>query len=125
MVGIGIDVGSDRFSWANYWNGLLSDMAFYSDTFDFTNNQWTDQSGNDNHVNVLTPYRVLNGAWGLEITNWLSAYGFSTYHEFIYDSSAYAIIFTLGSSTSADKYMRIQTDISNNLYLCTQVCPIN
>jgi hypothetical protein len=95
------------------WTPQNTDLAFRSG--EIVDDQWLDVSGNNNHLDILAPYYASNGAWGLEVTSWITDYGFSTYHEFVYDSSAnYAILFSLGASGSSDKYIRLQVDQANN-----------
>jgi hypothetical protein len=113
----GIWIGRNRgggISWSSYWTNLNSEKAFVSDTFDFVNNQWIDQSGNDNHLNILAPYYAHNDAWQLQITNWLTDFGFSTYHDFIYNSSGEQIIFSINATTSSGKFFTLLTDQANN-----------
>lgn len=123
---IGISFGSGGVDWASYWAGLTSDMAFKSGEFDHDNALWLDESGNGNDMSILCPYYVADSAWQFELTNYITDWGFSTYHEFVYTADNYTLLFSLCAAsytlkflyvgTGNDKKLRIFNRISNSTY---------
>jgi len=87
-------------------DNYLSDMAFWSGSFDFEENTWTDKSGNDNDIDILCKY-YKGSNWGYVRDNWLTDYGFTSYHEFTLTANEGLTLLGIGASGTSNVYQSL------------------
>lgn len=90
------------------YENLSEQIAFKSSSFDFENSLWLDDSGNDNHVEVLSKKYKGNAGWGYVRDNWIDSYGFTSYHEVLPTSGEGMILLSFGATGGSNDYMRLQ-----------------